>query len=435
MAPGRRHLCPQHLGSACCLARSLILRRVCPRCDLLCRPVVCAHTPCQHPPHEQLLRSYAADGLPALSYASQLRSLPADEQRSLSGALWLGWATHMFLPLASALPLGDATLSALLRSVESRRSNLRDLVDLRSWPPTLLGHIKNCTRERTDAYFRGFAVDFTYESNRIEGSTLSLRQTQELARPFFWKWTPTPAPVPDFIPRHQRANALAALDHLAAWQYVQSTLQQADLGTLTLSAILELHQRAMARSLVSYFGTSSAGRWRDLDVSVSGTHLVAPVHEEVPAVMAKLMEWMHEHAESVWHTAVGSSSPSPSSSSTVSSHPVVFAAMVHLYFVNVHPFEDGNGRVARLLMNQVLMHHGYPPINIRARDRELLPYFQGLQQGQPQVGGAAADFKPFLRFVAAKMERTLARLHKELMSDRESCADRGVVQPTPLQGQ
>lgn len=80
-------------------------------------------------------------------------------------------------------------------------------------------------------------------------------------------------------------------------------------------------------------------------------------------------------------------------------HPVKYAALAHYKLVFVHPFVDGNGRTARLLMNLLLMRVGYPPVIVRKQDRAL--YYEYLQIGNE------GDVRPFVRFIAGCTERTL----------------------------
>ncbi len=80
-------------------------------------------------------------------------------------------------------------------------------------------------------------------------------------------------------------------------------------------------------------------------------------------------------------------------------HPVQIAALAHYKFVYIHPFYDGNGRTARLLMNLILMKSGYPPVIIKKEDR--LDYYEYLEMANK------GDVKPFIRFIARCAKRTL----------------------------
>ena len=87
------------------------------------------------------------------------------------------------------------------------------------------------------------------------------------------------------------------------------------------------------------------------------------------------------------------------SNEAMTMHPVRLAALAHYKLVYIHPFVDGNGRTSRLLMNLILMQHGFPPVIIRKQDR--LQYYQLL------VTANDGDVRPFVRFIAKCTERTL----------------------------
>jgi Fic family protein len=79
--------------------------------------------------------------------------------------------------------------------------------------------------------------------------------------------------------------------------------------------------------------------------------------------------------------------------------PVERAALAHFRLVDIHPFADGNGRTARLLMNLILLRAGYPPAIVRQEDR--LAYYEALDQAH------AGEVKPFVLLMAAAVEKSL----------------------------
>jgi Fic family protein len=83
-------------------------------------------------------------------------------------------------------------------------------------------------------------------------------------------------------------------------------------------------------------------------------------------------------------------------------HPVELAALVHVRFVTIHPFADGNGRMSRLIMNFVLRRAGYPMFNIEARDRAA--YYNALERSQLK-----ADDEIFARWLFRRYRREFAR--------------------------
>jgi excisionase family DNA binding protein len=76
------------------------------------------------------------------------------------------------------------------------------------------------------------------------------------------------------------------------------------------------------------------------------------------------------------------------------------AALLHMEFVNIHPFVDGNGRLARLLLNLYLMRNGYPPIIIRKVDRKS--YMSAIRTSQSK-----GDHYPFIHLIARYTEQAL----------------------------
>jgi Fic family protein len=102
--------------------------------------------------------------------------------------------------------------------------------------------------------------------------------------------------------------------------------------------------------------------------------------QEIPTEMEKLIEWLKQDK----------------------SHPVERAALLHLKFVTTHPFVDGNGRSARLLMNLILVQHGYPVINIQPDEASRLAYIKALKKAQIE-----GDDSEFIDLIVNYVETTL----------------------------
>jgi Fic family protein len=150
---------------------------------------------------------------------------------------------------------------------------------------------------------------------------------------------------------------------------------------LTESDVRNIHRLVMQRSRPDI-----AGRYADLARYVrteTGRHAF-PSPAEIPALMGDFAAWL------------GGSSGTPETAFTA-----------HLRLVDIHPFNDGNGRTARLLMNLILIRAGYPPIAVRPEDR--LDYIRGLQQ--TQAGHGADSFNGLLyRRLDATLEEYLAHV-------------------------
>ena len=112
---------------------------------------------------------------------------------------------------------------------------------------------------------------------------------------------------------------------------------------LEVSDILKLHELFYKR-----IDPSQAGKFRTVPVFISGSHYPLPPPEQIPMLVDELLAWYRQHEPLL--------------------HPLELAALVHQKFVFIHPFVDGNGRVARLLMNLVLLRFGFPPVALPAAD-------------------------------------------------------------------
>ena len=123
----------------------------------------------------------------------------------------------------------------------------------------------------------------------------------------------------------------------------------------------------------------NAGRYRVTPVRISGSAVALPNPRKVPDLMAGFAKWLK--------LATGL-------------HPVELAAEAHYRLVTIHPFTDGNGRTARLLMNMILLMSGYPAAIIRKRDR--LAYIDSLEKAQP---GDSKD--AYMKIVARAVDRSL----------------------------
>jgi len=119
--------------------------------------------------------------------------------------------------------------------------------------------------------------------------------------------------------------------------------------------IREVDIRELHRLVVRNKAEAHPGSYRQIGVVISGSEHKPPEPISVPALMAKLVDALNQ---------------------TEGYSPLVYAAYVHHQFVAIHPFADGNGRVARLLMNLVLLRFGYPIVNIRREDRSK--YYEAL---------------------------------------------------------
>ena len=185
---------------------------------------------------------------------------------------------------------------------------------------------------------RSFSVKFTYDTSRIEGSRLTYRETADLLERGM---SPRAKPIEDI----KEAEAHDKVFH-EVLGYEKD---------LSLQVVLFWHKRL-------FMGTKPdiAGKIRTHQVAISGSRFMPPSPVEVQPLLREFFRWYDRSRSSL--------------------HPVELAAAVHLRFVTVHPFADGNGRISRLLMNFVLQKHGFPLLNIPYEDRRS--YYNALERSQ-----------------------------------------------------
>ena len=204
-------------------------------------------------------------------------------------------------------------------------------------------------------------VEWTYNSNAIEGNTLTLKETKVVLEGITIGGKPM-------------REHFEAINHKQAIEYVEAVV--AGHEPFSKRLIKGIHQLVLKN-----IDDANAGAYRRENVVISGAEHTPPSHLHVPDRMKALMEWYAEFE----------------------GHPVERAARLHVDFVKIHPFVDGNGRTARLLMNFDLMKAGYQPVVIRAADR--LAYYEALDTAHTQN-----DYTGFLELAVQTEEGALERV-------------------------
>lgn len=206
-------------------------------------------------------------------------------------------------------------------------------------------------------------VEMTYHSNAIEGNTLTLRETQLVIE------GRSPAgnkPLRELYEARNHDRAIRMIEQRAADH----------LGTpLTEQDLLEVHATVLAD-----IDAQSAGRYRTERVLIKGTRFVPPGAHKFPALIPLILE--------------------RAARSNV--HPATAAAELHYNLVAVHPFNDGNGRTTRLMMNDLLLRHGYPITVIEVERRG--EYLAALEDAN------AGNVAPFASFICSCIEHSALRL-------------------------
>lgn len=232
---------------------------------------------------------------------------------------------------------------------------------------------------------RRFTVDFNYNSNHIEGNTLTYGQTEVLL--LFGKVIGE-ADVRDVQGMSASNVALRMMMDEAGVKEVPLT--QNFIRTLHKTILREdytVFRNLPGGVLTGYM--VHAGQYKTRPNSVitrDGDRFDYASPEETPALMSDLVDW-YNAAEKDGRLS-----------------PIELAALFHYRYIRIHPFEDGNGRIARLMMNYILTRHGYPMVVVRSRRKN--EYLEALHLADLEVGpipsdGARADIadiRPFLKY-------------------------------------
>jgi Fic family protein len=220
-------------------------------------------------------------------------------------------------------------IQSQLHKIEEKRSRL-----------TELGGLSAPAAKNLDEWY---LVELTYTSNAIEGNTLSRAETALVVEKGL-------TVAGKSIQEH-----LEASNHAQAWEWIKSRAAKNGYK-FSEQDLLELHQMILQK-----IDESSAGRYRNVPVRIAGSRVILPNPLKVPDLMKKYFEWLKEKPEDS----------------------ILQACEAHYRLVSIHPFTDGNGRTARLVMNLLLLTAGYPPIIVRKEDRQ--EYLSSLESAQ--LGG------------------------------------------------
>ena len=202
-----------------------------------------------------------------------------------------------------------------------------------------------------------YKIGLTYSSNALEGNSLTETETKVLLEDGL---TVGGKPIRDYY---------EATGHAKAYDYIYTLLKGEEIGEAQLKTIHRL--------FYSQIDEAQAGQYRQEKVIISGSKYPVSPPEEIEPLMNEFFQWLKEQEKLM--------------------HPVEFAAKAHKEFVFIHPFVDGNGRVARLLMNLCLLRQGYtmaiiPPV-LRGEYIALLEK-------------AHVDDSAFVNFIAERVEET-----------------------------
>ena len=216
-------------------------------------------------------------------------------------------------------------------------------------------------RHLSDKEWSRFTEAFVYDTNAIEGSTVTYAEVKNILGKGDW---------PENRAKWEISETYGVAE---AVKFIRKTKDQ-----ISLYLIKELHRIVFRNS------KDFAGKFREpgVEVVVANSrgeilHRGAP-QKKVPYLLKELVEWYGNNKTKY--------------------HPVVLAAVVHNQFETIHPFQDGNGRVGRLLLNNILLKHNLPPVNIELKRRH--EYYSTLRAYQNK-----GDVRPTIEFILSEYKR------------------------------
>lgn len=242
-----------------------------------------------------------------------------------------------------------------------------------------LDSLRPIDKEQEAKIMQKFRLDWNYHSNNLEGNSLTYGETKAL---LLFNITAQGKPLNDHF---------EITGHNEAINWVIEVVNGD--RPLTENFIRELHTLLLKESYevdaVTPDGQPTKKRIKVGSYKSSPNHVKTKTGEifyfatpeETPAKMTDLMTWYNEKIQET------------------ELNPILLAAEFHYRFIRIHPFDDGNGRTARILMNFILMKFGYPPVIIKTEDKAN--YFSTLQLAD------AGDLQAFIDYIAKNLIHSL----------------------------
>ncbi|KLE09626.1 cell division protein Fic [Aliarcobacter butzleri L354] len=200
---------------------------------------------------------------------------------------------------------------------------------------------------------------WTYHSNAIEGNTLTLKETKVALEGIT-------------IGGKTLREHFEAINHKDAILFMEDLSQKED--RLSEYSIKQIHSL-----ILKNIDDENKGKYRTTNVIISGAEHKPPQSYEIASLMEEFIQKYNEYKTVL--------------------HPIELASFVHIEFVKIHPFVDGNGRTSRLLMNLELIKAGFPPVVIELEDR--LEYYKALD-----IAHTTKDYNPFLELMKKVVEKS-----------------------------
>ena len=212
-------------------------------------------------------------------------------------------------------------------------------------------------------------LQLNYNSNAIEGNTLTLKETKVVLEGIT-------------IGGKLIREHLEIINHRDAFGYIEEIIK--DKEVLTEWQIKNIH-----RLVLKEIDNKNAGIYRKENVLISGAKHIPPDFATLNSEMERFIHWYDENKSKL--------------------HPIELASMIHILFVKIHPFIDGNGRTSRLLLNMELLKQGYPIVIIKNEHRA--EYYNALDKAHTEE-----KYDDFIKIIEKAVDESLELYIKILNS-------------------
>jgi len=266
-----------------------------------------------------------------------------------------------FLKIISTIMNNNFNLKELYPNSENLEVLLEQIEDLKksldSFRPLEGKHI-----EKLNQYFDEL---YTYDSNGIEGNTLTLQETVLVLNKGIT------------IGGKSMREHFEVINHKEAIDYIKDLVKEKE--PLSQRVLLDIHHL-----ILKNIDIQNAGKYRQIDVMISGSEHKPPIFLQVQSLMEEYFNFYEENKNIL--------------------NPVILSAEMHERLVTIHPFSDGNGRTSRLIMNLILLQHGFPITNISSQNNLRDEYYKSLETVQ------TGDNKElFHKFIAKNVKDSLIK--------------------------
>ena len=206
---------------------------------------------------------------------------------------------------------------------------------------------------------------YTYDSTSIEGNTLTLQETALVLNKGVT------------IGGKSLREHFEIINHKEAIDYIKELVQSKEI--FNKKVLLDIHHL-----ILKNIDLNNAGKFRNIDVMISGSAHKPPTFLQVQNLMDDYFNFYEENKEIL--------------------NPVILSAEIHERLVTVHPFTDGNGRTSRLVMNLILLQHGFPITNISSQNNLRDEYYKSLEVAQTENSKEL-----FHKFIAKNVKEALIK--------------------------